>query len=169
MVSTNSSQRTEQSSKTFYKSAHPLPELTPNQSMVLDTLASLNRSAGAYELLDLLRSKGVNAAPTIYRALNQLEAKGLVRHLASTRYFTALADKSEAEEDRIMLVCEHCGTVSSIRSSSMTEALKGNAERSGFQAHSKHLELIGTCESCRLKEPLKKQDPTCLNNPGHMR
>ena len=34
--------------------------LTSNQKMVYETLLNLGRSAGAYELLDLLRKKGVN-------------------------------------------------------------------------------------------------------------
>lgn len=153
MLSTNSVRGTDKSSDNFYKSAHPLPELTPNQSMVLDKLVSLNRSAGAYELLDLLRPKGVNAAPTIYRALNQLQAKGLVRHIASTRYFTALVDRSEAEEDMIMLVCEQCGSVSPLKNTAVTEALKLNADHSNFQIHSKHLELIGKCKPCSNEQP----------------
>ncbi|MCP5382373.1 MAG: transcriptional repressor [Kordiimonadaceae bacterium] len=64
--------------------------LTANQKMVYDILCQLDRSAGAYEILELLKKKGVNAAATVYRALNELQNKGLVRRILSTRTFVAL-------------------------------------------------------------------------------
>jgi Fur family zinc uptake transcriptional regulator len=129
-----------------------MPHLTPNQRKVFAVLADLDRSAGAYELLDLLRSEGVNAIPTIYRALNQLEAKGLVRHLASTKSFVALNNDLAPRQQRVMLVCDRCRTVTPINDTGIVSALKANAEREGFAVRSKHLELVGTCSSCLAKE-----------------
>ena len=98
--------------------------LTRNQEMVYSKLASLKRAAGAYELLDLLRSEGVNAIPTIYRALNELEYKGLVLHLASTKSFVALEQGQPIEENRIQLVCEQCQSVFPVAGTGILNAIK---------------------------------------------
>ena len=149
MLSAYQSDPAQQPIKDFTNCAQPDFELTRNQSMVLEQLVSLNRSAGAYELLDLLRPEGVNAAPTVYRALNQLEAKGLVRHIASTRHFTAISESNDIKEDTIMLICENCSTVTPVRNIAILKALRANAQKSNFQVHSKHIELVGICESCQ--------------------
>lgn len=130
------------------------PRLTPNQHKVFIKLAGLGRSAGAYELFDLLRPEGVNAIPTVYRALKELEAKGVVRHLASTKSFVAVFNVVEEPDQRVMLVCDECKTVMPINDAGIINALKENAKQAGFAVRSDHLELVGTCPSCLAKEKL---------------
>lgn len=134
----------------------PRPNLTRNQKMVYQKLTSLKRAAGAYELLDLLRSDGVNAIPTIYRALNELEYKGLVLHLASTKSFVALDRSQLPEDNKIQLVCEQCHTVVPIAGTGILSAIQKNAEQSGFQTKSKYLEIVGICGTCRAKNKAKE-------------
>lgn len=116
--------------------------------MVFDMLKDLGRSAGAYELLDLLRPQGVNAIPTIYRALSELEQKGLVRHLASTKSFVALTEGFEKDQQKVMLVCDQCRSVTPIHDAGTISALTDNAKGAGFTVHSRHLELVGICPRC---------------------
>ncbi len=130
------------------------PRLTPNQHKIFTKLASLGRSAGAYELFDLLRPEGVNAIPTVYRALKELEAKGIVRHLASTKSFVAMFNVVNETDQRVMLVCDQCRTVMPIDDAGIINALKENAKQAGFAVRSKHLELVGTCPKCLAKETL---------------
>lgn len=136
--------------------ADPGQNLTRNQKMVYRTLAGLKRAAGAYELLDLLRSEGVNAIPTIYRALNELEYKGLVLHLTSTKSFVALDNSQVADEKQIQLVCEQCHTVVPVAGTGILNAIQQNAEQSGFQTKSKYLEIVGICGTCRAKNKAKE-------------
>lgn len=118
-------------------------------------LTELGRSVGAYELLDLLRPQGVNAIATIYRTLNQLEARGLVQHIASTKCFTALGDITNNQQDMVMLVCENCNTVTPIKNKKLSKALKHNANQSDFKVHSKRLELVGICKKCQTVSTVK--------------
>lgn len=123
-------------------------QLTSNQKMVYETLLKLGRSAGAYELLDLLRKKGVNAAATVYRALNELSSKGLVKRIVSTRTFIAHEHPKSANEEPLMLICKHCGEVSSIEDEHLISIFDKNISQSGYRVESYHLELIVSCDSC---------------------
>ena len=129
--------------------AMPMPTLTRNQQMIHEKLLSLGRAAGAYELLDLLREQGVNAAPTVYRALRELEEKGLVRHLVATRQFIALAEPQPGGNSNVMLVCEHCHDVMPLEDRNLIAVLDRTAASAGFEVQSYHLELIATCKTCR--------------------
>ncbi|MDG1709128.1 MAG: transcriptional repressor [Emcibacteraceae bacterium] len=126
--------------------------LTSNQRMVYETLLNLGRSAGAYELLDMLRKKGVNAAATVYRALNELAKKGLVKRIVSTRTFVAHQKPKAQDEESLMLICKHCGEVSSIDDQKLVGLFDKNISQSGYQVNSYHLELIVSCDSCNKKE-----------------
>lgn len=118
--------------------------LTSNQKMVYETLLNLGRSAGAYELLDLLRKKGVNAAATVYRALNELSTKGLVKRIVSTRTFIAHEHPKAANEKSLMLICKHSGEVSSIDidDEQLMKIFDKSISQSGYKVDSYHLELI---------------------------
>ena len=122
--------------------------LTSNQKMVYETLLNLGRSAGAYELLDLLRKKGVNAAATVYRALNELSSKGLVKRIVSTRTFIAHEHPKSANEESLMLICKHCGEVSSIGDENLIKLFDKSISQSGYRVDSYHLELIVSCDRC---------------------
>ena len=60
--------------------------LTPQRRRVLEILCAHRKPMGAYEILEQLGSgaKGVKP-PTVYRALDFLQAMGLVHRLASLR------------------------------------------------------------------------------------
>ncbi|MBT6032401.1 MAG: transcriptional repressor [Kordiimonadaceae bacterium] len=130
--------------------------LTHNQKMVYETLLKLERSAGAYELLEHLKKKGVNAAATVYRALNELKVKGLVQRIVSTRTFIALQKPKTEKDDSVLLICEHCGEVSSISDNKIGEVFEKSIEQTGYQVSTYHLELIVSCSSCRSKENKSK-------------
>lgn len=119
------------------------PSLTGNQQMVYDALLDLGRSARAYELIDVLRPKGVRAAPTVYRALHELEDKGLVKHLVASRSFVAFAEPMALDGHEIMLVCEGTGRAEIVKDSAVVAALEASAREAGFEIRAFHLELCG--------------------------
>ncbi len=125
-----------------------LPPLTGNQKMIYSALLGLGRTAKAYELLDLLREQGVKAAPTVYRALNELMEKGLVRHIVSMQTFVALPTSDPAQGRSVMLVCEDCGKARPLENKPLLSALRSNARKSGFEVKSYHLEIATSCSHC---------------------
>lgn len=122
--------------------------LTPNQRVVYEALLGLGRSAGAYELLDLLRKKGINAAATVYRALNDLVHKGLVQRIVSTRKFIAHQSRIEKDNESVLLICQHCGEVSSLEDQNIIEMFDKNLKESGYHVSQYNLELMISCSSC---------------------
>lgn len=122
--------------------------LTRNQKMIYRALCRMERAVKAYELLDRLRPQGVKAAPTVYRALHELEAKGLVRHLVSSRSFVALGEPACEQKRNIMFVCEDCGKANTIDNNAIVSALESNAREMGFKIRTYHLELSTSCLNC---------------------
>lgn len=125
-----------------------LPPLTGNQRMIYGALLELGRTAKAYELLDILREQGVKAAPTIYRALNELMEKGLVQHIVSMQTFVALPTSELTQGQKVMLVCDECGKARPLDNKPILAALRSNARKSGFDVKSYHLEISASCGQC---------------------
>ena len=124
--------------------------LTANQKIVYETLLNLRRSAGAYELLNLLKKK-INAAATVYSALNKLTQKGLVQRIISTRTFIAHQKPKSKGDDSVLLICAHCGQVSVLNDKQIVEVFNKNIEQCGYRVSTYHLELMVTCDTCTEK------------------
>ena len=125
-----------------------LPQLTRNQKMTYDALYALGRTAKAYELLDILRSHGVKAAPTVYRALHELEDKGLVQHIVSSRSFVALSAPRSTFSNDVTLVCENCGETRWVEDKTVVSALAENARETGFKVRACRIEFSTACDRC---------------------
>lgn len=126
-----------------------LPHLTKNEQMVYDKLRTYSGAVGAYELLDALRSSGVKAIPTIYRALYSLETKGLVQHITSTKRYLARKMPNHDRDGTLLLVCTNCNNVEQAGNDFIMDAVQENASKFGFSVRAKHLELVGRCEVCK--------------------
>lgn len=124
------------------------PSLTRNQKMIYGALLGLGRAAKAYELLDILRPEGVKAAPTVYRALHELEDKGLVQHVVSSRTFFARQQPDLTAKQKVVLLCNACGETQSLESKPLLTALSTNARKNGFTVRSYHLEIETFCTGC---------------------
>ncbi len=135
--------------------------LTPNQRKVYEALLGLGRSAGAYELLNMLHKKGINAAATVYRALNELVHKGLVQRIVSTRKFVAHESSINNDNESVLLICQHCGEVSSLEDQSIIEMFEKNLKDSGYQVKQYNLELMISCDECVSK---RKATPFNIRN-----
>lgn len=129
--------------------------LTPNQRKVYEALLGLGRSAGAYELLGMLHKKGINAAATVYRALNELVHKGLVQRIVSTRKFIAHQSKIEKDGESVLLICQHCGEVSSMEDQNIIEMFDKNLKDNGYHVKQYNLELMISCDACVHKRQAK--------------
>ncbi len=131
-----------------------MPLLTRNQGMIYDTLLRLNRAAKAYELIDELRPQGVKAAPTVYRALHELEEKGLVKHLVASRSFYAFKKPACPQTQNIATICSDCGNTHFFEDEPVMSALQSNAHKAGFTVRDYHIELSTYCCGCAKKPEL---------------
>ena len=128
-------------------SARPL---SPTQERVLGLLMNAGKPLSAYDLLALLRTEGVNAPPTVYRALERLMRDGLAHRIESLNAFIA-CNKPHHRELAAFAICDHCGKVTEL----MDEELEGHvarvAGRCGFHASKATIELHGHCAGCSEK------------------
>lgn len=78
-------------------------------------LAALRRSKtplSAYDLLDKLKSHGIKGPPIIYRALENLLAKGVVHKIHATgAYIACNCEENHNHELSVLTICKQCKDV----------------------------------------------------------
>ena len=122
--------------------------LTGQRRDVLNCVAESHSAVGAYDIIERMAGHGPRPAPiTVYRALDFLEAHGLVHKIESRNAFVACTHAHEGQP-AAMLVCEKCGLVAELDASEMFDALQSAAKSQGFAVHRSVVELTGLCAAC---------------------
>lgn len=130
---------------------HQHDALTRNEKLVVEVLSRQEGPMKAYELLAALKDKGVKAPMTVYRALDRLEAKGLVHKLDGINSFV-ICNHDAPHEVQIFLVCTNCSDVEEIKEQgdqqSDLKELSHIGEKIGFTSQSTRVEVRGICKTC---------------------
>jgi Fur family zinc uptake transcriptional regulator len=122
--------------------------LTEQRRRVLEILCSSHRPMGAYDILAELGEEMPGAKPpTVYRALEFLQAQGLVHRLESLNAFVGCTHPEHPHASQF-LICRDCGEVEELESKSLGQTLDQALERSGFEADSRVIEVTGRCARC---------------------
>lgn len=124
--------------------------LSATQERVLALLSQAGKPLSAYDLLNLLRNDGVNAPPTVYRALERLMRDGLAHRIESLNAFVA-CNKPHHRELAAFAICDHCGMVTELMDEDLEGRLSRVAARTGFHASKATVELRGHCAACADK------------------
>ena len=77
---------------------------------VFNFLKKQKQPVTAYEILDLLRSEGITAATTVYRALDKLHKDGLIHRIESLNAWTICCG-SHKNKIPVFEICNDCGDV----------------------------------------------------------
>jgi Fur family zinc uptake transcriptional regulator len=126
-----------------------MPDLTRNQSLVLETLSHADGPLSAYTILDRLRDEGFRAPLQVYRALDKLTGLGLVHRLESLNAFVACIQPHCHTSGTIAFaICENCGQVDEFSDEVVSERLSAWAGAHGFHPHKTTIEIRGTCAAC---------------------
>jgi Fur family zinc uptake transcriptional regulator len=122
--------------------------LTPQRQQVLELIWQEHRPVGAYELLERMRELGHKAAPpTVYRALEFLQANGLIHRIESLNAFTGCPHPDHPHQGQF-LVCTQCRRVAELEMSEISHQLDKAAARAGFHSQQQTIELSGICAEC---------------------
>jgi Fur family transcriptional regulator, zinc uptake regulator len=122
--------------------------LTGQRRDVLNCVAQSHSAVGAYDIIERMADLGPRPAPiTVYRALDFLEAHGLVHKIESRNAFIACTHPHDGRP-AAMLVCEKCGLVAELDASEALSSLEAAATSQGFTLHRSVVELTGICASC---------------------
>lgn len=124
--------------------------LSSKEALVLKALRAEPRSHTAYELIDELRTYGVYAPATVYRALQRLIKLGLAHRLESLNAFVACADGEHcaAAQRIVFAICDDCGRVEEISDIDVSQSVDNWTKTSRFSVQSMTFELRGQCHAC---------------------
>ncbi len=114
--------------------------------------------AGAYELLDRLRTRrGPAAPPTVYRALDFLLAQGLVHKIERLAAYVGCVEDAGHSHAAQFLICRACRQVREIEDAGLAAALNAAAARAGFTVGRATVEAEGLCAACAAAADLNGQ------------
>jgi Fur family zinc uptake transcriptional regulator len=122
--------------------------LTDTRRKVFELVIKAGQPVGAYRLLEAMQDKGTRVMPpTVYRALNFLQGKGLVHRIESLNAFIACT-QHEHEHEGQFLICSDCGKTEELADESVSEMLREKASAHGFTLTQQTIELKGLCKEC---------------------
>jgi Fur family zinc uptake transcriptional regulator len=123
--------------------------MTAPRRRVLELLLQAGEAVKAYDLIARFGADGTAAKPpTVYRALDFLEKKGLAHRIASISAYVAcsVGDRAHAAA---FLICDCCGATEEVTPPE-GEALHQAAAASGYLLQRTTIEGHGRCPACRI-------------------
>lgn len=128
--------------------------LTRQRRAVLDLVASSTAPVSAYEIMRRMNIAGASVKPpTVYRALEFLEAQGVVHRIDSLKAYVACAGVHQASQTAAFLICDGCGLTLEIEVPAAEQALRQSAEDRDFEIAHAVQEVRGLCAICRPIQP----------------
>jgi Fur family transcriptional regulator, ferric uptake regulator len=121
--------------------------LTAARRTVLEALLAAGGPVSGEHIASGLDGRVATTDPaSVYRNLQWLEEQGVVRHVhvGHGPGLYALA----GEHDREYLVCERCGSMTTLDAGALAGARAAIAEVAGFEAHFDHFPVHGLCGRC---------------------
>ncbi|WP_211830172.1 Fur family transcriptional regulator [Kistimonas asteriae] len=124
--------------------------LTLLRRQVLELVWQSHKPVGAYEILAMLSQTLERSAapPTVYRALDFLQAQGLVHRIASLNAYIGCPHPEQPHESSF-LICEKCRNTVELDNAVISTAIAQAANTSGFLVNHSSVELTGLCPNCR--------------------
>jgi Fur family transcriptional regulator, zinc uptake regulator len=114
---------------------------------VLRYLNSCYRPVSAYDILEALRSDGVSASTTVYRALEKLLEAGKVHRIESLNAWTVCCGGHDGKTP-VFAICDDCGTVTEHIDNDFAHSIASLSARTGFAPNHFVLEIHGRCSDC---------------------
>lgn len=121
--------------------------LSKNEKLVWAAMVASTEPLKAYEILDLLKEQGVRAPMTVYRALDGLEAKGVIHKLEGLNAFV-LCNHEGPHSVQTFLVCETCSKVEELEVVAVEANIAPAVKAAAFKMHTARLEIKGNCMQC---------------------
>jgi Fur family zinc uptake transcriptional regulator len=121
--------------------------MTPARLRVLELLLAAGEPVKAYDLIARFGEDGQPAKPpTVYRALEFLERKGLAHRIASISAYVACTSGA-ADHAAAFLICDCCGATREV-SAPVTDDLGRAARAAGYVIARTTIEAHGRCPAC---------------------
>ena len=123
--------------------------MTAPRRRVLDLLLRAGEPMKAYDLIARFGADGQAAKPpTVYRALEFLERRGLAHRIASISAYVACSHGTD-DHAAAFLICDCCGAAREI-AAPLGDGLRKAAEGAGYAIERTTIEAHGRCPDCRV-------------------
>lgn len=122
--------------------------LTKLRKRVLELVWQSHRPIKAYDLLASIGESGSATPPTVYRALDFLQANGLVHKINGLNAYIGCQHPDEAH-DCVFLICTQCHTATECSTQPIQTALEKAANSQRFAIDQSHVEIYGCCARCK--------------------
>jgi len=119
---------------------------------VREVLLNSDKPLVAYQILDRLKDKGINAPPTVYRALDKLVKLGMAHRIVSNHSYVSCHHAHNHNECVIFTLCQECGDASEMVDASLNLMLENIKKTTGFTVQDQIVEITGLCHSCKPQE-----------------
>lgn len=121
--------------------------MTPARLRVLELLLAAGEPVKAYDLIARFGDDGQPAKPpTVYRALEFLERKGLAHRIASISAYVACTSGAD-DHAAAFLICDCCGATQEV-SAPVAGDLDTAARAAGYAIVRTTIEAHGRCPAC---------------------
>ncbi|OZI30969.1 hypothetical protein CAL29_23740 [Bordetella genomosp. 10] len=119
--------------------------LTVTQESILDALRQARRPLTAYALLECVP---VGGPPQIYRALDKLMSRGLVRRVETLKAYVWCENTSLGLGCCALAICRSCGHVDVLVDDTLGTCVGDWLGRVNFSADKAAIEVLGLCAAC---------------------
>jgi Fur family zinc uptake transcriptional regulator len=119
-----------------------------NCEQVYCALSAARRPMSAYEILEAVRSQGISAPATVYRALSQLIERGLVHRLESITAYVACIEPDRHHDSAVFVICSACGSYEELFDTTVLRRLRARASERSFKVDNTTIEMGGQCAAC---------------------
>lgn len=125
--------------------------LSPHSQKVLALLQKARKPLSAYAILDKLRTDGLKAPPTVYRALDTLVERGLAHRITSLGAYIA-CHAHGGDHGAQFAVCRACGKVEEMHDKKLRDYVQRVSRKLKFLVEREMLEVLGLCQQCQRKQ-----------------
>ena len=119
-----------------------------NNNIVLSILKKNSKGLTAYEILNRAQKFKSVQPMTIYRALKNLSANGLIHKTNKNKTFHLCNTAGVHEHNAVLAVCNDCGIAEELNTTSFSKLISHIKTKSKFNFNNFNLEITTTCKEC---------------------
>ena len=119
-----------------------------NNTLVLNILKKNSKGLTAYQILERIQKFKFVQPMTIYRALKELNDKGLIHKTNKNKTFHLCNTSGSHEHNAVLAVCNDCGVAEELKTKLFSKIIKHVKSKKKFDFSSFNLEITTTCKEC---------------------
>ena len=119
-----------------------------NNTLVLNVLKKNSKGLTAYQILERIQKFKFVQPMTIYRALKELNDKGLIHKTNKNKTFHLCNTSGSHEHNAVLAVCNDCGVAEELKTKLFSKIIKHVKSKKKFNFNNFNLEITTTCKEC---------------------